>query len=56
MAIDDVERLVRAYGVQLDARDLKALLADEQRGAEAAEWIAANLGPDTLLTRDELSR
>lgn len=56
MELDNLERLVRTYGVPLERAALKEMLADPDEGAEFARWVVTNLGPDTLLSRDETAR
>lgn len=45
----------RAYGIQTCRDDVQRALSDGDHGAAFAEWAAAHLTSDTLLTADELA-
>ena len=55
MDFELLERTLRAYGVPSDRSLLKAAFDDEEHGPAFAEWASLHLGPDNLLTRDELA-
>ncbi|TQV92449.1 hypothetical protein V2A60_007140 [Cordyceps javanica] len=44
-----------SHGLDVDAREIRAALADSHGGEELALWATSNLGYDNLLTVDELS-
>jgi len=55
MDVESLERILRAYGVSTDRGTLKAAFEDPEHGTAFAEWATLHLGPNTLLSRDELS-
>lgn len=48
-------KVAREYGVQAAKGDVQRALADAERGDAFAEWARMHLGPDHLLTTDELA-
>ncbi|GJD05234.1 hypothetical protein ColKHC_14059 [Colletotrichum higginsianum] len=55
MDISSLESIIRGYGIAIDRRTLQAALDDPEHGTAFAEWARLHLGPDNLLSRDELA-
>ncbi|WYZ41061.1 hypothetical protein EsH8_IV_001402 [Colletotrichum jinshuiense] len=55
MDVSKLENIVRSYGIAIDRHTLQAALDDPEHGTAFAEWARVHLGPDNLLSKDELS-
>ncbi|KAJ6790434.1 hypothetical protein PWT90_03012 [Aphanocladium album] len=44
-----------SHGIHVGPHEIRAALSDGQTGAELADWATSSLGPDNLLTVDELA-
>ncbi|KAF6836722.1 hypothetical protein CPLU01_03516 [Colletotrichum plurivorum] len=55
MDVSHLEAIVRAYGIAVDRHTLQAALDDPEHGTAFTEWARVHLGPDNLLSRDELA-
>ncbi|GKT52702.1 vacuolar H+/Ca2+ exchanger [Colletotrichum tofieldiae] len=55
MDVSSLENIIRGYGIAIDRRTLQAALDDPEHGTAFTEWARLHLGPDNLLSRDELA-
>ncbi|EFQ35975.1 hypothetical protein CGRA01v4_07683 [Colletotrichum graminicola] len=54
MDVSSLENTIRVYGIPIDRHTLQAALDDPEHGTAFTEWARLHLGPDNLLSRDEL--
>ncbi|KAL0932460.1 uncharacterized protein CTRU02_213413 [Colletotrichum truncatum] len=50
-----LESIIRSYGVAIDRHTLQEALNDPEHGTSFNEWARLHLGPDNLLSREELA-
>ncbi|KAI8313131.1 hypothetical protein K4K59_004955 [Colletotrichum sp. SAR11_240] len=55
MDASTLESIARRYGMAIDRHTLQAALDDPEHGTAFTEWARLHLGPDNLLSKDELS-
>ncbi|GKT47550.1 uncharacterized protein ColSpa_07731 [Colletotrichum spaethianum] len=55
MDVSSLENIIRGYGIAIDRHTLQAALDDPEHGTAFTEWARFHLGPDNLLSRDELA-
>ncbi|OHW99683.1 hypothetical protein CSPAE12_01584 [Colletotrichum incanum] len=55
MDVSSLENIIRGYGIAIDRHTLQAALDDPEHGTAFTEWARLHLGPDNLLSRDELA-
>lgn len=55
MDVSTLESIARRYGMAIDRHTLQAALDDPEHGTAFTEWARLHLGPDNLLSKDELS-
>ncbi|KXH64931.1 hypothetical protein CNYM01_04200 [Colletotrichum nymphaeae SA-01] len=55
MDLANLENIVRSYGIAIDRHTLQAALDDPEHGTAFTEWARLHLGPENLLSRDELA-
>lgn len=55
MDVANLENIVRSYGIAIDRHTLQAALDDIEHGTAFTEWARLHLGPENLLSRDELA-
>ncbi|KAK1709807.1 hypothetical protein BDP67DRAFT_580156 [Colletotrichum lupini] len=55
MDVSKLEHIVRSYGIAIDRHTLQAALDDPEHGTAFTEWARLHLGPENLLSRDELA-
>ncbi|KAK1622980.1 hypothetical protein BDP81DRAFT_454980 [Colletotrichum phormii] len=55
MDVSNLENIIRGYGIAIDRHTLQAALDDPEHGTAFTEWARLHLGPENLLSRDELA-
>ncbi|TDZ40706.1 hypothetical protein CTRI78_v010175 [Colletotrichum trifolii] len=55
MNASNLEIILRGYGIAIDRNTLQAALDDPEHGTAFTEWARVHLGPDNLLSKDELT-
>ena len=55
MAAEEIKRVARTYGIQVDPEALETALADSDHGPAFAAWAKTCLTSDNLLSTEELS-
>ncbi|KAL2880243.1 hypothetical protein SGCOL_004292 [Colletotrichum sp. CLE4] len=55
MDVSNLENIIRGYGIAIDRHTLQAALEDPEHGTAFTEWARLHLGPENLLSRDELA-
>ena len=55
MDVETLERILRAYAAPTDRTVLKAAIDDPEHGDAFSKWASLHLGPENLLTKDELA-
>ncbi|KXH42897.1 hypothetical protein CSIM01_06005 [Colletotrichum simmondsii] len=55
MDVSNLENIVRSYGIAIDRHTLQTALDDTEHGTAFTEWARLHLGPENLLSRDELA-